>query len=190
MIAIGAAVLQAVLDALRAEAAEHHAVHRADARARQHGDGRLRNHRHVDEHAVAGLDALCLEHIGELAHFHVKLRIGQAARVAGLAFPEDRHLVLAAVREVAVHAVLAHVYFGADEPFRERRLPVEHLGPLLLPVQFARLARPEGVRRVHRLRVQALVLFHAADAGLRLEGIARREDAVFSLEGFEVGAHG
>jgi hypothetical protein len=48
----------------RREAAEHHRMHRADARARQHGDDRLRHHRHVDDDAVALADAEVAQHRG------------------------------------------------------------------------------------------------------------------------------
>ena len=40
-----------------AEAAEDHRMHRADARAGEHGDRQLGNHRHVDRHAIARPDA-------------------------------------------------------------------------------------------------------------------------------------
>jgi hypothetical protein len=52
-----AGVDDALLHALRGEAAEHHRVRRADARARLHRDHRLDRHRHVDEDALALLDA-------------------------------------------------------------------------------------------------------------------------------------
>ena len=53
----GAGVDDALLQALGGEAAEHHRVGRADARAGLHRDHRLDRHRHVDEDAVALLDA-------------------------------------------------------------------------------------------------------------------------------------
>ena len=52
-----AAVLDAVLERLGGEAAEHHAVDRADARASEHRDGKLGHHRQVDGDAIALLDA-------------------------------------------------------------------------------------------------------------------------------------
>ena len=50
-------------------------VRRADAGAGQHGDGQLRDHRHVDGDAVAGLDAQPLEDVGELADLAVQLLV-------------------------------------------------------------------------------------------------------------------
>jgi hypothetical protein len=131
----GAAVLDAVFDRLRAEPAKDDAVHRADARARQHGHGGLRHHGHVNDDAILRLHALGLEHIGEAANFAVKLLIGEGALVARFAFKNNRGLVLARAGQMAVETVLADIELAADEPFCKRRLPVEHLGPLLLPEQ-------------------------------------------------------
>jgi hypothetical protein len=47
--------------------AEDHRVRGADARARQHGHHGLRDHRHVDRHPVAGLDAEVGQRVGGLA---------------------------------------------------------------------------------------------------------------------------
>src|SRR5688572_31760809 len=50
----------------RREAAEHDRVNRADARASEHRDRRVRNHRHVDRDAVAFLDAEPFQRVREL----------------------------------------------------------------------------------------------------------------------------
>ena len=47
------------------EPAEHHRVHGAQSRARQHRDDGLGDHRHVDHHAVALADAEVAQHAGE-----------------------------------------------------------------------------------------------------------------------------
>ena len=186
-------VFDPVAQGLGGEAAEDHAVHGADAGTRQDRDGELGHHRHVERDPVSLPDAAALQHVREATHFPVELTEGDHARVAGLAFPDDCGLVAPPgilALDVPVEAVVGDVELPADEPLREGRLPVEHLSPLLLPVQFTGLAGPESVRRVDRLRVQALVILHAADAGLRLEFGAGREDTVLSLEGLEVGTHG
>jgi hypothetical protein len=56
------------------EAAEDDRMDRADARAGQHRIGRLGDHRHVDGDAVALLDAVLLQHVGEAADMLVQLR--------------------------------------------------------------------------------------------------------------------
>src|SRR6185312_11868576 len=63
----GSAVLEAIGECLWREPAEHHGVNGTDARAREHRDGRLGDHRHIEGDTVAPLDALRFEHIGELA---------------------------------------------------------------------------------------------------------------------------
>jgi hypothetical protein len=55
------------------EAAEHHRVDGADAHAGQHGEQRLGDHRHVDQHAVALADAERLQDGGHALHFGVQL---------------------------------------------------------------------------------------------------------------------
>jgi hypothetical protein len=62
-----AGILDAVAQALGGEAAEHHRVGGADAGAGLHGDHAFDGHRHVDDDAVALLDALRLQRVGELA---------------------------------------------------------------------------------------------------------------------------
>ena len=67
------AILDAAGQAVGREAAEHHRMHRADAGAGQHGIGRFRDHRQIDGDAVALLDAVRLQHIGEAADLRVQL---------------------------------------------------------------------------------------------------------------------
>ena len=62
-----AGVVDAVAEAVGAEAAEDDRVDRPDPRAGQHGHGQLQHHAQVDAHAVALLNAHALQHVGELA---------------------------------------------------------------------------------------------------------------------------
>ena len=73
-------VVDAGRQLLGGEAAEHHRMHGADARAGQHGDRRLRHHRHVEDDAVALLDPEVPQHAGE------HLGLGQQPVVADDAF--------------------------------------------------------------------------------------------------------
>ena len=75
---LGAAVVDARLEGLGREAAEHHHVDGADARAGQHDDGQLGDHGQVQGDAVALLDAVLLEHVGELAD--LVLELGEGGR--------------------------------------------------------------------------------------------------------------
>ena len=137
------AVGEAVFDAFAAEAAEDDAVHRADARASEHGDGRFGNVRHVNEHAIALLASIALEDIRENADFAVKLLIGEHATVARFAFPDDGRLIAARAGKMTVQAVFGHIEFAAKKPFGKRHSPIENLCPLLPPQQIGGLLRPK-----------------------------------------------
>ena len=66
---------------LRREAAEDHRMNRADSRARQHRDRRLRHQRHVDRDAVAVLDAEALERVGSIGPLRRRAS-GRSARAS------------------------------------------------------------------------------------------------------------
>ena len=61
----GLGVVDACGKLVRRETPEHHRMHRADPRTRQHGDDRFGNHRHVDDHAIAFAHAQCIQRTGE-----------------------------------------------------------------------------------------------------------------------------
>ena len=61
-------VVDAVGERLGGEPAEDDGVRRADAGAGEHGDGELRNHRHVDGDAVATPHAELLQRVGGPVH--------------------------------------------------------------------------------------------------------------------------
>ena len=79
----GLGVVDPVPQRLGGEAAEHHRVHRADAGAGQHGDGRLGDHREVDGDPVAPLDAERLERVGAAADLPRQLPVGEHPRSPG-----------------------------------------------------------------------------------------------------------
>ena len=86
-------IVDAIAQRLGREAAEHHRVNRADARAGEHRDRDFGNERHVDRDAVAALHAELLEDVRELLDFDVEVPVGERAPVARLAFPDQRGLV-------------------------------------------------------------------------------------------------
>ncbi|KTT90245.1 hypothetical protein NS44R_14900, partial [Mammaliicoccus sciuri] len=69
-------VVDAGRELLGREAAEHHAVHRADPRAGEHRDHGLRHHRHIEDDAIALGHAEILHDRGERLHLLQQLRIG------------------------------------------------------------------------------------------------------------------
>ena len=78
----------------RGEAAEHHRMDGADARAGQHGDHRLGHHRHVDDDAVALADAQVLQHAAQRRHLVAQLGVGVGARGLGDGAVVDQRLLL------------------------------------------------------------------------------------------------
>ena len=174
-----AEVLDAGLERLGRESAEHDAMNDAEPRAGEHGDGQLGDHRHVNDGAVAGFVAARLQHAGEADHQAMQFLIGEGSLLAGLAFPENRDFVFARGGQVAVQAVVRDVEFRTGEPAREGRVPFEHFGPLLEPVDLAfGDFTPECFRILFGAAVEVEVTFHALDVGFADEvfagGINRR----------------
>ena len=89
--------------------------------------------------------------------FAVELEVRERARVARLAFPDDRGLGARAVVEVAIEAALGDVERRADEELRLRRVgPSSHSENVVHGVrhdEVGRLLAPEHVRLVERLLV-------------------------------------
>ena len=161
----GVAVDDALGEGLGAEAAENHRVGGADAGTGQHRHRRLRDHRQVDGNAVTFADPLALQHVGELADLAQHVVVGQYPAVAGLALPEERHLVAEPAGDLLVEGIVGKVGLAADEPLHERLIPLVHRAPALEPVKFAGNAFPEAIRIVERLLVELLILFDTAEFG-------------------------
>ncbi len=101
---------------VRAEAAEDHRMNRADARTAKHRDGGFGNHRHVNRHAVAFLDAERFQDVREFADLRVQFRVGDALHVLfRLTLPDDGGLV-AARFEVAIQAVDGEIELAVFKP--------------------------------------------------------------------------
>ncbi len=181
----------AFLDALCREAAEHHRVRGADARACLHGDHRLDRHRHVDENAVTFLDALRLQRVREAADVVIELLVGDAGDRAVVGFEDDRDLA-GLRREMPVEAVVRRVHFAVGEPLEERRVRlVERLRERLVPQELrARMLRPEALEVAFGFCAHGFVGGHSGDVGLLDEGLGRREYAVFLQDRLDTGRHG
>ncbi len=122
----------------------------AQPRAGEHRDRQLRNHRHVNRDAVAGLQpAEVAQHRRDLVHPRVQLLVGDRAERLVLRFghEDERRLVLV-LRQMPVDAVVAGVELPADEPFPERRLArVERRMPVPIPGQQVGVF-PEALRKM------------------------------------------
>jgi hypothetical protein len=109
-------------------------VDRAQARAGEHREDGLGDHRHVDHHGVALADAQLGQRVGDLVDLALEVGIGDRAGVALVALEVDRDAVAVAGLDVAVDAVVGDIELAADEPLGERSLApvqrgVEVLGP-------------------------------------------------------------
>ena len=141
-------VVDAGRELLRREAAEHHAVDRADARAGEHGDHRLRYHRHVKNDAVAFGDSEILQNGGKDFYFRQQFAIGEdALGIGDRRIVNERHLPAAAFGDVAVERVPAGVADRAGEPAAiNAGIAVEHFLCRLDPVDFGRGLGPKAFR--------------------------------------------
>ena len=154
-------VVDAGRQLVRREPAEHDRMHRADPGAGEHRDRRLRHHRHIDQHAVAGLDPEPGQHPGDTRRPVAHLAIGEMLDRAGdRAVPDQRDPLAASRRDMAVERVPAGVEARAGKPAVKRRIAVvEHPVPAPLPID-----------RLGGLGPEFLGLFQRAAIGL---GIAR-----------------
>src|SRR5690606_14010810 len=181
---LAAAVGDAVGDGVGREAAEHHRVDRADARAGQHRHHRVGDHRQVDGDAVALAHAQVAQCVAQLAHALVQLPVGDLLhrRVRAVGLEQDRDLV-AALGQLAVQAVDRDVELAVGEPADAEILQVVadvlDDGRLAVPVQALGRRGPEALGILDRFAVEALVLV-LADPGLGGE---------LGLDGVQVG-HG
>src|SRR5262249_48599774 len=168
----GATVLDAAREAVRREAAEHDGMNGADARAGEHCDRRLGDHRQIDRDAIALLDAFRPQRIREAADLFVQFAVGDAAVFGGIvALPKDCGLT-AALGEMAVdtigRGVERAVLVPADRYVaRERR--VADLLVRLDPIEALALLAPEAVRIFEGVPVEAEIfgLVDLADLGSR-----------------------
>ena len=161
---------------LRTESGEDDRVCCADARARQHGDDRFRNHRHVDGNAITGGDAEFEECVGRFADVVLQFGVGDVTPIPGFPFKSDRHLSAEAVLDVAIDAVVGDVQRSTGEPAGERCVtPVEDLVELSLPGEIASLLSPEGESIGGRL-----VVHLRGRIGLGREVRRRRKNTIFT----------
>ena len=130
------------------EAPEHHGVDGANPGAREHGDHRLRDHRHIDDHAVAARDALRRQRPRHPGHFVPQLGVRVPADGIGHgAVIDERQLFPAPAVDVVVEGVVARVELTAGEPAVERGAAVvAHAIPAFRPRKRLGGSGPESLR--------------------------------------------
>ena len=133
------------------EPAEDNRVDRTNARTGEHCDNRLRDHRHVDDDAVALFDALVLQHFGEPGRGVRQFAVADLLLGVGDGGVVDECGVLTpAGFDVAVKRVVADVEFAVGEPAVQRcaRI-VERAGGLGVPVDSLCRFEPKGFAVLH-----------------------------------------
>ena len=176
----------ALLQALRREAAEHDRVRRADPRAGLHRGHHLDRHRHIDDDALAFLDAESLQRVRELADPVVELPVGDLRDLAVVRLENDGGLVALRL-QVPVEAVVGSVELAIMEPLEERRVRfVENLGKGFVPERvFPRKPAPESLEVPVGLVAQRLVGRGTGHVRLLDEFRGRREQPVLLEHGLD-----
>src|SRR5437899_81072 len=164
-------------------------MHRADPRARQHGNCGLRNIRKINDHPIALSDVVSLQHIREMANFAMQLLVGERASVTRFSLPDNCCLVPTRPAQMSIKTIFRDVKFAADEPLRERRLPFEDLFPLSAPDQLARFSSPEFCRLPDRFSVHPPILTETFNSRLSAEVPRRLENAFLDQMRFDVVVH-
>ena len=133
----------------------------ADPRARQHRCGDLGDHRQIDRHSVALLDAALFQHIREPANRFVQFAVGDPAVLGGIvALPQDCRLV-AAPRQKAIDAVIAGVESSVLVP-GNTHIAVERCvfcsGIWLDPVEPFPVLAPKSIGIVERVLIEFVII--------------------------------
>ena len=168
---LGFGVGDAAGEGVGREAAEHHRMDGADARASEHRVSRLGNHRQIDGDAIALPDAAAFQHVGETAHPIRKLGIGDVLRLRGIvALPDDRGLARA-LGQMPIDAIVRDIGDAVLEPLDRDIVGVEGRvldpGIGLEPVDALAVLGPEAFRIADRSLVHLLILGRVDKGALR-----------------------
>jgi hypothetical protein len=115
-------IVDALGQLVRREPTEHDRMNGSETRARQHGEHGLRHRRHVNNHAVAGINAQAAERSGQFGDLFAELEVGEAPDRSGdRAVVHERDLAAAAPLDMPIDGVVAGVEPAAREPTDEGR---------------------------------------------------------------------
>ncbi len=167
----------------RGEAAEHHRMNGADARAGEHRDRRLRHHRHIKNDAVALADAEIAQHAAEHLCLGQEAMIGDGPLHAGeRRIVDDRGLLAAPGIDMAVDGVEAGVADPVRKPAAvDAGLRVEHRLRFLKPVDVGGRFAPKAKRIALPARIDFMIAARTGVHGAALQqfcsifGLATRD---------------
>ncbi len=146
----------------RGEPAEHDGVDRTKPGAGEHRNDRLRHHRHVNDDAVARLDAKFRQRARDAGRAVEEAGIGEGLDAPGhRAVPDQGGLIAASGGHVAVEAVDRSVEPGTREPAAERTLAgIEGAVPFAVPEDPLRGLLPPGLGPLLPVAIDALIRAH------------------------------
>ncbi|MPN31945.1 hypothetical protein SDC9_179420 [bioreactor metagenome] len=132
-----------------------------DAGCRENREGSLGDHRHVDQDAVALLDAEALVNGCHALDFALQFSEGIDLLLVRFSRDVDQGAVVRTLGSVAVDRVVAKVGLATNEPLGKRRAGIiAHLGERFFPVDELGLFGPELVRLFDGILVKLLVRRH------------------------------
>ena len=136
-------------------------MHRANTRTGQHGNRPFKDHRHIDSHAVALIDAQFFQHIGKYLYIFVQFAIGERADNAWfIGFPDKRLCICLSRRDMAIDRIVADVQNAIGKPCDIDRVIAPYTGLLRRgdPVNTLGLFQPETVIIFYRLLVESIII--------------------------------
>ena len=163
----------------------------ANAGAGLHGGDNFDRHWHIDQHAVAFLDAVRLQRVRKLTDLVIELPVADLGDLAVVCLENNSNLVGLGFK-VPVEAVVRSVQLSVVVPLEEWRIRfVEHLSERLVPQHLlAREASPEAAEVLLRFRAQLVVGIQAGDIRLFYELGAGRKQPRFMQHRFDgLGRH-
>ena len=109
----------AFLHALRGKAAKHHRMNGADACAGLHGNHGLDRHWHVNEDAIAFIDAAAFQAVGHFADAGIQITIVDFCQLSVVGLEDDRRLLRLRL-QMTVETVVGGVDAAVGKPLEER----------------------------------------------------------------------
>ena len=96
-------------------------MNRAETNARKHGKHCFRNHRHIDQNAIAFADTLLLQH--RRAAIYLAVQLAKCVCVLFICFSGDvyQRTFISAAFQMTIDRVMTQVRFATQKPACERR---------------------------------------------------------------------
>ena len=132
------------------------------AGAAKHGDNRLGDHRHIDDHPVPRANAIAAEHAGKARRRTLQFGKGQVIGGSGdRRIIDDGILLTASSSHMPVHRIVAGVHLAIGKPAMKGSIPAVDCGcGRRHPVDCRRSVKPEGTAVRKRLCINRSIICH------------------------------